>query len=434
MHPFGNFLAILAQQVPVYRHGHAVYPPAAPCSCASVPPENAARCEDRRRAVKECDLVSRKGRKSMRPQQASAATALWNEADRLAALLRYGVLDTPPEADFDNITRVASLVCKAPIAVVNLVADTRQFFKSEVGLGLREMPIEVSLCAKAILEPEMLVIPDLTADTRFACNPLVSGNPHLRFYAGARLDTPEGLPLGTVCVLDYQPRPSGLTLEEREVLRALARQTMAHLELRQAVAMRELLAQELSHRIKNVFSVVSGLASASARDSQAHAFAAAFRGRINALSRAHDYVLASSKGSEIPGETTVHGLLKLLLLPYDEGGRRIRITGDDLPMGQGAATTLALILHEQATNAMKYGALSDEDGSVQVHCASSGGLFEIVWEERGGPPAADAPLETGFGTKMVSSGIASLDGTIASEWSAQGLRIALSIPLPSLTR
>ena len=131
----------------------------------------------------------------------------WDEADRLAALLRYGILDTPPEPEFDDITRVAALVCRAPMAVVNLVADTRQFFKSEVGLGVRQMPLDVSICARAILEPDILVVPDLAEDQRFNCNPLVTGTPNLRFYAGARLDTPEGLPLGTVCVLDYRPRP-----------------------------------------------------------------------------------------------------------------------------------------------------------------------------------------------------------------------------------
>ena len=231
----------------------------------------------------------------------------------------------------------------------------------------------------------------------------------------------------------YQPRPEGLTVEQREVLRALARQTMAHLELRRAVAMRDLLAHELSHRIKNVFSVVGGLASAAARDSEGRAFAAAFRGRITALSRAHDYVLPGSRGGGGEDKNTVQGLLDMLLLPYDEGGRRIRITGDDLPLGQGAATTLALILHEQATNAIKYGALSNEDGAVHVHCASSGGLFEIVWEERGGgPAAADAPSKTGFGTTTVSSGIDSLDGTIATEWEAEGLRVTLAMPLQSL--
>ena len=356
----------------------------------------------------------------------------WNEADRFAALLRYGVLDTPPEPEFDNITRVAALVCKAPMAVVNLIADTRQFFKSEIGLGLREMPLDVSLCARAILEPDILVVPDLAEDSRFDCNPLVSGSPHLRFYAGARIDTPEGLPLGTVCVLDYHPRPEGLTAEQIEVLRALARQTMAYLELKRTVAARDLLARELSHRIKNIFSVVGGLASASARDSQARSFATAFRGRISALARAHDYVLPDSPGARSKGESTVRGLLQVLLLPYDEDGRRIRVTGDDLPLGQAAATTLALILHEQATNAIKYGALSNGEGQVHVACRVRDDSLEIDWQERGGPPPAGPPAATGFGATMVSSGIGTLDGTLAADWAPEGLRVTLSVPLRSL--
>lgn len=371
------------------------------------------------------------------PQPDPQPAAGWIEADRLAALLRYGILDTPPEPEFDNITRVAALVCKAPMAVVNLIADTRQFFKSEIGLGVREMPLDVSLCARAILEPDILVVPDLAGDSRFDCNPLVSGSPHLRFYAGARLDTPEGLPLGTVCVLDYQPRPEGLTAEQTEVLRALARQTMAHLELKRTVAARDLLARELSHRIKNIFSVVSGLASASARDSAAHDFAAAFRGRVGALARAHDYVLADGPpAGPRPGggarDGTLRGLLDVLLLPYDEGGRRIRITGDDLALGRSAATTLALILHEQATNAMKYGALSNGSGTVHVDCRIHGDSLEIRWEERGGPPPPGTPAETGFGTTMVAGGIGNLGGTIAADWAAQGLRVTLSVPLKGL--
>lgn len=356
----------------------------------------------------------------------------WDEADRLAALLRYGILDTPPEPEFDDITRVAALVCRAPMAVVNLVADTRQFFKSEVGLGVREMPLDVSICARAILEPDILVVPDLAEDQRFNCNPLVTGTPNLRFYAGARLDTPEGLPLGTVCVLDYRPRPEGLTAEQREVLRALARQTMAHLELKRTIEARDLLARELSHRIKNVFSVVNGLASASARDSEARAFAAAFRQRIGALARAHDYVLPGSVSARNAGESTLKGMLEVLLRPYDADGTRVRITGDDLPLGQSAATTLALILHEHATNAIKYGALSTPEGRVHVDCRADGASFEITWEERGGPATSGPPAETGFGTMMVSSGIDSLGGTMTPEWAASGLRVTLSMPLRSL--
>jgi two-component sensor histidine kinase len=156
----------------------------------------------------------------------------WNEAERLAALRQYGILDTPPETEFDDVVRIAAHVCAAPIAVVNLIEDYRQWFKAEIGLGVRETPLDVSICAHAILQPGLFVVPDTTKDPRFNCNPLVTGEPYLRFYAGALLQTPEGLPLGTVCVLDYQPRT--LTDEQAFTLQALARQVMAHLELRRS--------------------------------------------------------------------------------------------------------------------------------------------------------------------------------------------------------
>lgn len=155
------------------------------------------------------------------------------ERRRLLALNTYDVLDTPREKDFDDIARLAADICGTPIAVVNLIASERQFFKAEVGLGVRETPFESSFCAKAILEQDFLLVPDATKDSRFDCNPLVTGEPHLRFYAGAILKTPDDLPIGTVCVLDYQPRD--LTEIQQRTLRVLATQVMAQLELRKTV-------------------------------------------------------------------------------------------------------------------------------------------------------------------------------------------------------
>ncbi len=161
----------------------------------------------------------------------------WDEAERLAALRRYRVLDTPRERAFDDIVQIAAHVCEAPIAVVNLIEDTRQWFKAEVGLGVRETPLESSFCAHAILQPGLFIIPDTTKDSRFACNPLVAGEPRFRFYAGALLETAEGLPLGTVCVLDTKPRE--LSPDQARTLEALARQVMTQLELRRALAERQ---------------------------------------------------------------------------------------------------------------------------------------------------------------------------------------------------
>ena len=158
------------------------------------------------------------------------------EARRLAALHDFAVLDTPPEAPFDEIAQLASDLCGTPIAIVNLIGEGRQFFKAEVGIGVRETPLETSFCAKALLEDDFLLVPDATKDDRFNCNPLVTAEPHLRFYAGALLKTSDGLPIGTLCVLDYKPK--ALTEVQERALRVLARQVMTQLELRLALRRR----------------------------------------------------------------------------------------------------------------------------------------------------------------------------------------------------
>ncbi len=172
-----------------------------------------------------------------------------SEALRLQALRSYGILDTPREAAFEDITRLASIICQTPIALISLVDADRQWFKSELGMGERETPLFKSMCAHALLDSDVLVVPDTREDVRFSRNPLVTGEAPLYFYAGALLKTPDGLPLGTVCVLDRQPRK--LTDEQVEALRALARQTMAQLELRRAL----LIAEESDRRHANVDSI-----------------------------------------------------------------------------------------------------------------------------------------------------------------------------------
>jgi len=152
------------------------------------------------------------------------------EARRVAALHSYKILDTPREEEFDDITRVVSAICDTPISVINLIDKERQWFKAEVGLGVRETPLPASICAHAILQPGLFVVPDTLRDERFSDNPLVVGKPHLRFYAGALLETLEGLPLGTICVLDYKPRH--LDENQKALLRLMARQIMKLFELR----------------------------------------------------------------------------------------------------------------------------------------------------------------------------------------------------------
>lgn len=172
-------------------------------------------------------------------------TQLWTEQERLAALESYAVLDTPHEQEFDDVVKLLSDSLNVPIAAVNLIAQTRQWFKAEVGLGVREMPLDDSICKHALLIEGPMIIPDTRNDPRFACNPLVTGNPSLRFYAGELLRTPGGVPLGTLCALDYQARPEGLSEHQAFLLKTLARQIMSQLELRRVLhRQQELLARQ----------------------------------------------------------------------------------------------------------------------------------------------------------------------------------------------
>ena len=159
-----------------------------------------------------------------------------NEAARLAALNRYAILDTEPEQCFDDLVILASHVCKAPMALLSLVDDQRQWFKSAVGVQVRETPRQISFCAHAIQQDDSLfIVPDTFEDPRFKNNPLVTGEPHIRFYAGAPLVNEDGFALGTLCVGDRQPRQ--LDEDQKAALASLNRLALRQMELRMNLQM-----------------------------------------------------------------------------------------------------------------------------------------------------------------------------------------------------
>ena len=624
---------------------------------------------------------------------APASQPKLGEAERIAALHAARILDTPPETAYDDLAQVAAHVCRAPVALVSFVDEARQWFKAEVGLGCREMPIDRSICAYAIHEDDLLVIPDLTVDPRTAANPLVTGQEHFRFYAGAVIRSAAGIPFGSLCVLDRLPRAEGLSAEQAATLRTLANQVStliehrltlseiaareaelaaserrfrvmtsampqmvwttlpdgfhdyyndrwyeftgvpygstdgegwngmfhpddqdrawarwrhslstgdpyeieyrlrhrsgayrwtlgrampirdaegrierwfgtctdiddlkrAESEARQLAAIvetskdfigladetgrtvhlnaaglalvglpdlaaaraltlaefftprsrsafeetampaarrdgwwegelafrrvdtgeavpvqfnifpvrdssgakvgygtvtrdlreakrseeaRDLLIRELSHRIKNIFAVVGGIAALTARSNpEAKPFVTAFRERLGALARAHEYVQPQGPENTPPVHgQTVLGLMRLIMAAYREDGReRVAIAGDDAEIGERSATALALIMHEQATNAMKYGGLSTQGGTVTLAGCRAGDRYRLTWAEQGGPEVRAVPSRKGFGTVLAERSVAGqLDGVLVHDWAPGGLVMRLDVPIANL--
>jgi PAS domain S-box-containing protein len=198
----------------------------------------------------------------------------------------------------------------------------------------------------------------------------------------------------------------------------------------------ELMSRELSHRIKNIFAVIAGLIGLSApKDAATSDFAKQLGGRISALGRAHNFARPHSPMSD-PGHdfASMHGLLTEILSPYDiDGVGRYEIAGDDVPIGERSATPIALVVHELATNAVKYGALSSPGGRVIISTKRLGDEFRMSWLEKGGPRLDSRPEHQGFGTQLSEISITNqLGGTIERVWNSEGLEVIMTIRLAHL--
>ena len=505
-----------------------------------------------------------------------------DEASRIAEMEAHDLLNFSQAPGFDDITSFAASLCATPIALISLVETKRQRFLSRFGLSVSETPRETSFCAHAMRQRELMIVSDATADPRFSGNPLVTGEPFIRFYAGAPLLTDDGVPLGSLCVIDRNPR-AGLSPLQGQGLRLLADHIMVALRARKTartrvevdqearqtlreseqkfriladtmpqmvwstlpdgyhdyynarwyeftgvpegstdgegwnglfhpddqerarvtwthslesgepyeieyrlrnsqgdyrwtlgralpirdnagriirwfgtctdiheqkllLEQREIVSQELSHRIKNIFAVIGGLMSLS---SKAHpeiaSHASELRARIMALGKAHDFVRPhSARSKPDKDQTSLQGLLSALLSAYQlQSDARIFIAGMDAAIDDRSATPLALIFHELATNAAKYGALSSAEGRIQIEIGTAQGLdkgigaddVRITWKENGGPEIQAPPKTEGFGSRLIELSITNqLRGNLAYAWDRDGLRVVVIIPKSSMSR
>ncbi len=489
-----------------------------------------------------------------------------DERVRAAAIAEHDIESLRDDAALRRITDFAAALCEVPVGLVSIVEAERQTFLSRTGLDLTETPREMSFCAYAMREDDIMVIPDATQDPRFADNPLVIDGLGIRFYAGVPLVRDDGIPLGSLCVIDTVPR-AGLTALQRQGLKVLAEDVLRRLgdsrsaaasraaigdsegrfrtladtmpqmvwstqpdgfhdyynarwyeftgvpagstdgegwagmfhpddqdrawavwqhslatgepyqteyrlrrhdgqyrwtlgralpifddtgaivrwfgtctdihEAKLASEEREVVAQELSHRIKNIFAVISGLIGFSARANPGFATVADdLRARVIALGRAHDFVRPHSAQSRpVADQTSLQGLLAELFEPYQSRtASRITISGDDVAIDDRSATPIALLFHELATNATKYGALYNDNGAILVHSRRVGDRIVIEWRERGGP-MVQAPAKTGFGSQLIElSAVRQLAGTVAQRWERSGLEVEITLPESSLSR
>jgi two-component sensor histidine kinase len=352
------------------------------------------------------------------------------EEYRLGALRRYDILDTPREADFDEVVKVASAVCGTPISVVNLIDHGRQWFKAEVGLGVRETPLDSSICAHAILQRGLFVVPDTTLDNRFCDNALVVGDPHLRFYAGALLETPEGFPLGTVCVLDYKPRELDET--QKAFLRLMANQVMKLLELRrinaaehearlqaeELIKQNAVLMREGDHRLMNSLQLVQSMLALQSRRASTEETKAQLDmagSRVLAIATVHKQLHLAGSMEEVEIDAFLHRLCESLKHTAPAQINAIDVAADNVKVPSDLASGIGLLVAELVTNSFKYAYPAGEHGSVAVHFAQtpSGWRLKVSDQGSGLPKGFDIDQSKGFGMQVVKAFVRRLNANVA---------------------
>jgi len=353
--------------------------------------------------------------------------------ERHRLLDRLGILDSDREEEFDEVVGLAARLCDAPVCMITLLDRDRQWMKAEVGVGANELPLSDAICAHAVHEPAFLEIPDLRDDPRTADNPAVTGEPHVRWYAGAVLRTREGVPLGTLCVLDIRPRR--LTDLQRHGLRVLANQVTRELELRTALVRHGILLREIDHRVKNslqsVGSMVRLQASRSDNGEVRDALATVAQ-RVQTVAAIHEQLHQASDGETVE-LSALFARAGTLFAEAAPAHLSVRTVFEPLSVDSSDAHSIAIVANEFVANAIKHAFPPEraqgevtitgtrlEDGGYQVDCRDDGiGDTEAL---------AAMDRSRGLGNRLIQAAVGSLRGS--AEWHTEGSGLQLKVMLP----
>lgn len=360
------------------------------------------------------------------------------EHARLLALRSYEVLDTDREKPFDDLVQLAAAICETPIGLITLVDEDRQWFKAETGLGIRETPLDQSICSHTILQQDLTEISDTRDDPRSADNPLVMADQGPRFYAGAPLITAEGVTIGSLCVLDRVPRR--LTALQRDTLRVLAQQVMTQLELRKALQTAKMLRQEVDHRVKNSLQSLSSLTRIEGRhlvSPEAITVINNMTARLDAVSTLHELLYETDAGPTV-------NLAEYVMRICDYMSRiapdavRIVVDADPLLVSSSQAVSVGTLINELIANSFKHAFPDGRPGRITVAIraprAGSDGMARVTCHDDGaGSAAAVTPRSGGLGMKIAAVACMELECEMVVSDADPGIRTSFEF-LPQKQR
>jgi two-component sensor histidine kinase len=358
--------------------------------------------------------------------------------ERLAALADTHLLDSDAEEAFDRLTRMVTRLLGVPVALVSLVDDTRQFFKSQQGLPSpvsqeRQTPLSHSFCQHVVIERAPFVVTDAESDSRVRDN-LAVPELGVKAYLGVPLALPSGHVIGSLCAIDMIPR--AWSDADLKSLSDVAEIVMSEIELRREITQRrqaeddqELLIHELHHRVKNTLSTVQALIQLNLTSAPTlAAFRDTIGDRIQSLAKTHT-LLTTKRWRAI----AFRDILKSELAPYEQVDR-VSFVGPDFDLEAEVATTIGMIIHELTTNAAKYGALSSSGGRIGIDWTVAGDPAEpaviLTWRESGGP-RIEHQGNKGFGSTLIERLIVKqFRGATTFDFAPEGLVFRATFTLP----